>query len=1070
MNKILRLFLIFLLLAGPALVKSQTVGGTLTGRVTNVAGTGIPNAAITVTNTAANTTRRALSGPDGAFSIANLSAGVYKVEVETAGHKRSSQQNVELSATGTAAITIQLEAGNANETVELRGRAPAIQSEGGQAEMGIDGRNLRELPIIDRNHQELIGLDTGITPPQPALDVPRDPERNRFAAVNGQPPTSNLWVTDGVMNQEPFRHTAVRVQPVESLQTLQMETASLRAERGFAGGGVFSSITRPGTNDWHGSLFEFHSNNQLRTRNYFNPEPNPDARLVYNQFGATFGGPIVKDRTFLFGSYEGTYQNGAITQLTTVPTPGMIAGNFSGIPGLILYQPTTGNAAGQNRTPFLNNVIPAARINRTAAALAGILPAPNLPGFANNLVANVPLSNHGNKVDIRVDDQLGDRTHALLRYGFTNYRAVESSPLFDVLGAGTRSRNLNHTAVAGLQHNFTRGLAMDLRMGYNRYEQRLNPLSDQTQLATFFGRSFANNLVGINISGMEPVGTPAYTPMRGVDNTLNWVWNWGWHTSSHNLKWGVDVRRIRSDGFRDAMWSNVFGSNGTAFFGPGVTLSANGQPLSQYGLLSNSFAAFLLGLPTQVGVSNFITEPTIRQTQWGAWLGDVFQLGRRISIDAGVRYEVYSPLEPRNSGGAAFYDANLNVFNYAGIGDVPMRAYGSDTNNIAPRVGVSVRPADKTVVRAGYSIQYFQSPYMLSGLMAPMSGSISGTQGGYLVAPFSGTFGPTLSSTVPRPDSLTNGASALNLPATVLPSNPQTPYVHSFNAQVQQEFYWGTVLSAGYAGSLGRQLPYVQELNASLPGTGTGGLPLIGFLRTASTLGFGSGVNSNYHSLQTNLTKRFSHGLSFIGSYTWSRAQGYTTANGMLLNPFDLEANYGVLDYDQRHMLSFSHLWDLPFGRKGGSMAATLLGGWQWNGVFRWNTGAPLTATADPISCACPNNTVLANLTGDPYANTSGNLFLNPAAFSAPSASLGNSGRGTFRADDTWNYNTSLFKNFRVRDRFNMQLRGEGYNVTNRTQFAPPVTNIASPNFGRSVATVNGAFGRQVNLGLRVSF
>jgi hypothetical protein len=1070
MRKTVLVLTCVLLLSTATLLMAQAVGGTLSGKITNAGGQGIPNAAVTVTNTTTNASQRALTGPDGAFTVSNLGPGIYRVDVETQGYKRTSQQNVELTTTSPTSLTIRLEAGSINETVEIRGRAPAVQADGGQMEMGIDTRTLVELPVIDRNYQELIGLQSGVTPPQPALDLVRDPARNRYAAVNGQPPTSNLWTTDGVFNQEPFRHTAVRVQPIESVQALQIETASLRAERGYAGGGVFTSVTRPGVNDWHGTLFAFHSNNRLRTRNFFNTEGQPDPRFVYNQFGATFGGPIARDNTFVFGSYEGTFQNGANTQISTLPTAAMVAGNFSSVPGMVLYQPNTGTAAGLNRTPFPGNTIPANRINPTAAAIASLLPAPNLPGFNNNFISNVPFRNHGNKADGRIDHHFSDRTHALVRYGFTNYWAAESSPLLDVLGAGTRTRNLNHNAVLGLMHSFSPGVTTDLRFGYNRYDQRLNMLSDQTQLRGFFGQNWANNLIGLNISGLAPIGAPSYVPMRGVDNTFNLVSSWGWHTSMHNFKFGLDIRRIRSDGFRDAMWSSMFGPNGTAFFGPGVTMSANGQPLSQFGLLSNSFASFLLGAPTQVGVANFFTEPTIRQTQWAAWLGDTIQIAQRVTLDLGVRYELYSPLEPRNPGGAAFFNTARNTFNFAGIGDSSMRAQAYDWNNVAPRIGISLRPTEKTVIRGGYSIQYFQPPYMLSGFMGPMYGAATGVQGGFAPAAFTGTFGPTVASAVARPETLQNGAAAGNLPATVLLDRFETPYVHSFNAQIQQEFYWGTVLSGAYVGALGRQLPFIQELNAARAGAGTAGLPFLALGRTASTLAFDQGLTTNYNSLQVNLTKRFSRGLSFIGSYTWSRALGYTGNNGMLLNPFDLEANYGPLDYDRQHVLSFSHLWELPFGRRGGNILSTLLGGWQWNGVFTWNTGTPLTITADPISCACPGNTVLANFSGDAYEDIGGTTFLNRAAFSVPSNSLGNSGRGQFRGPGMRNYNTSLFKNFRVRDLFNLQLRGEAYNVTNSPRFAAPVTNLASPNFGQSVSTVNGAFGRQFNLGVRAIF
>jgi hypothetical protein len=1067
---ILQLTCVLLFTAATTFLWGQALSGSLSGKITNASGAGIPNAAVTVTNTSTNTAQRALTSSDGSFTVSGLAPGTYRVDVETSGYKRTTQQDVTLAATGPATINIQLEAGNINEVVEIRGHAPAIQTDGGEVSTAIYERNLHDLPVIDRNYQELSGLQAGVTPPEPALDMVRDPARNRFFSVNGQAPTNNLWMSDGVMNLEPFRGTAVRVQPMESIQQLNIETASLPAERGFVGGGLMNSLARPGANNWHGSLFEFYSGNILRTRNFFNVAGNPDPRFVYNQAGATFGGPIAKDRTFFFGSYEGTFQNGATTEVTTVPTAAMIAGNFSAVPGLTLYQPTTGAATGFGRSPFTGNIIPTARLNPTATAIARLFPAPNLAGFSDNLVTNVPFRNHGNKADARIDHHFSDRTNLFLRYGFTNYWAAESSPLGDVIGAGTRDRSLNHNAVIGVVHDFTPALTTDLRMGYNRFDQRLNPLSDQTALRSAFGPSFANNLIGINVTGLAPIGAPAYVPSNPVDNTFNWVWNWGWHTSMHNVKWGVDIRRMRSDGFTDAMWSNTFGANGAAFFGPGVTMSANGPAISQYGAFANSFASFLLGSPAQVGVSNFFTNPTIRQTQSAFWLGDSIQLASRISLDLGVRYEVYSPLEPRNPGGAAFFNSSNNTFNFAGIGDVGMHPYLYDLDNVAPRLGLSVRATDKTVVRAGYSINYFQTPYTMSGFMAPVYGAVSGVQGGFTAAPFTGTFGPTVSSNITAPSTLQNGAFAGNLPATVIPRHIETPYVQSFNLTVQQEFYWGTVLSLGYVGALDRHLMGMEELNAALPGTGAAGLPFIGAGRTASTLGFQNGLTSNYNSLQVSLNKRFSKGISMLASYTYGKALGYTTNAGMILNPFNLRSNYGPLDFDRQHSLSIGHVVEIPWGRHGNNIVQSLIGGWQWNGVFTWNTGTPLTFTADPISCACPGNTVFANLNGSAFAGTGGPSFFNPAAFSAPANGFGNLGRGALRGPDSTNYDMSLFKNFHVHDRYNLQLRGEAYNLTNTAHFAAPVTNINSPDFGRSVSTVNGAFGRQVNLAIRVMF
>jgi hypothetical protein len=537
----------------------------------------------------------------------------------------------------------------------------------------------------------------------------------------------------------------------------------------------------------------------------------------------------------------------------------------------------------------------------------------------------------------------------------------------------------------------------------------------------------------------------------------------------HDVKWGVDIRRIRSDGWWESAW-NPFGANGAAFFGPGVTMSATGPGLSAAGAFPNAFASFLLGSPTQVGVSNFLTTPTIRQSQYGVWLGDTVNLASRVSLDLGVRYEIYSPLEPHRSGGAGFFNAATNTFNYAGVGDITMHSSLYDLDNVAPRIGMSFRATNKTVFRAGYSINYFQYPYILSGFMAPVYGAATGVQGGFAPAPFTGTFGPTVTSATPAPSTLQNGAAAGNLPATVVPRHLDTPYVQSFHAQLQQEFYWGTVLDVGYVGALDRHLLGIQELNAALPGAGVAGLPLLATGRTASTLGFDNGLNSNYNALQVDLNKRFAKGISMTASYTWSKALGYTTNEARILDPFNLRANYGPLDYDRQHNLSIGHVVELPFGRHGNSIVATLLAGWQWNGVFTWTTGTPLTFTADPISCACPGNTVFANANGSNSNGSGGASFFNAAAFSAPVNSFGNLGRGAFRSPDAKTYNVSLFKNFHVHDRYNIQVRGEAYNLTNSTHFAAPVTNISSPDFGRSVATVNGAFGRQVNLALRVMF
>jgi hypothetical protein len=354
------------------------------------------------------------------------------------------------------------------------------------------------------------------------------------------------------------------------------------------------------------------------------------------------------------------------------------------------------------------------------------------------------------------------------------------------------------------------------------------------------------------------------------------------------------------------------------------------------------------------------------------------------------------------------------------------------------------------------------------GFMPAAFGSVAGIQGGYTTTSPAFTFGPPVITTLPATP--VNGAPAGNLPASVVPRYVDTPYVQSFNAQAQQEFYWGTVLSLGYVGALDRHLPFVEQLNAGLPGSTPADLPFAPLGRTASTLLFANGLTSNYNALQVNLSKRFARGLSFVASYTWSHSLGYTTNNNLLLNPFNFQANYGPLDTDRRSVLTISHLWELPFGHHGSSMKQTLIGGWQVNGVFTWSSGVPFTVTSDPLLCNCLNGTAFANVSGPPYLSSGTAVVLDPASFSAPVNSLGSTGRNSFLAPGFRNYDMSLFKNFHVHDRYNVQIRAEAYNISNSPHFALPVANVNSPVFGQQVSTLYGSFGRQINLALRLGF
>jgi hypothetical protein len=414
-----------------------------------------------------------------------------------------------------------------------------------------------------------------------------------------------------------------------------------------------------------------------------------------------------------------------------------------------------------------------------------------------------------------------------------------------------------------------------------------------------------------------------------------------------------------------------------------------------------------------------------------------------------------------------------------GVGPGDQNVQNWDTDAIAPRVGLAVRITPKTVFRGGWGMNYFQVPIMLSGYMPSTFGTFNGTAGGFTTVP--GFTNATFPGLLPTPLPPTSNV-APNGPFNVmLNSTAEVGYVQHFNAQIEQEFVDGIVLGIGYQGELGRHLPYNYQLNQGLPGTGLAGLPLAGIGRTASTLAYTNGLTSNYNALQVNLTKRMAHGLQFQGAYTWSKALNYTTESGMLLNPFNLRSNYGPADYDQTHMLTIAHVWDLPFGtgtqHMNHGIVGQILGNWAINGVFTWASGQPFSVYANPLFFGGPNGTVLANINGSVQTtdtrSLNGSFFANPAVFAPPAAgSFGNQSRNFLRAPGFKNYNFSLFKTFAFMEHYKLELRGEAYNLTNSPHYMNLQTNINAGEFGTFNSLGNGldTLGRQVDVAIRLIF
>jgi hypothetical protein len=681
-----------------------------------------------------------------------------------------------------------------------------------------------------------------------------------------------------------------------------------------------------------------------------------------------------------------------------------------------------------------------------------MIPAPNRPGLTNNLVGSVPLLDDNHRADGKLDHRFNEKSTGYFRYGYTQ-GSVDQGSLLGMVGSPSSADLRAMNAAGSYTQVFTTDLMTEIRVGYDRYRNQISPWGNFSALNGSL-TGFPSGLPYLNISGFSPLGFSANVPRKEVDNVFEGTNDWLYHTGMHSLKLGVEARELQSSGFT----SPYFSSLGSFVFGPGATsggLGIGGLSLNPAVLQANSLAAFLIGAPTQAGVSSFMTTPAYRQRQYGAYLTDTINLYKRVYLELGVRYDIFNPIEPAQAGGAVAYDPGSNTVTTLGVNGVGIRSTRTDLNNVAPRIGFAYRPVDRLVFRAGYGIHYFPVPFALAPYNPAMEGVQSGIAGGYGVTSF----------TVPAVPA--SGTSAPNMPFVYGSRNPATPYVQTYSGMLQGDMGRGFLLDIGYVGNLGRELPYSVP-QVGMPGTGIAGL-LPG--RTAVATEVGTGLTSNYNSLQVNLTKKFAGGLAISGAYTYSKALDYGSA---LLDTFNRASNYGPADWDRTHNLTATYVWRLPFGQNSAYMksglAARILGDWEFTGVLRWSTGTPYSVTADPLACGCLGAaSVPAAYIGGGSIN--GSASFNPGLFAEPtSGTFGALSRNGFRGPDFFVYNTALFRNFTINQNVKFELRGEAYNVTNTTNPGNPVANAVVAGFGTEGPELNGLAGRQFQVAARILF
>lgn len=569
------------LIPGPAF--TQVVTATLTGSVRDSSGASIPNAGIVVTQKTTGQTRNTTSTDEGVYNVPYLQPGSYQVDIEAKGFKKFSQQNVTLDVSTVTRVDATLSIGDIGETVTVSAEPPPLQTDNAEVARNFSSQTVRELPIANRNFQALAGLVAGVTPPVQSFTSIEDPQGTTFFNANGQGNSANNTIVDGVDNTNPSLGLSIYLPNPEVVQEVHVTTSNYSAEFGRVAGAVVNTITRSGTNQFHGSAWEFNRVAALAARDVFDTTGHPKPGLTRNEFGATLGGPIIRDKTFFFFGYQGRYLRQSSTSITTVPEPAFLNGNFSSVPGLTLYNPNTGNADGSGRIPYANNIINPSQFNPIAQKLNAYLPAPNLPGIENNYVTNVPYLYNGNSYDARVDHSFTEQTKMFAKFATSKYLVQQDGVLGNIVSDSEEGNDYTVTAIVNVTHGFSPTLLTELRLGYNRYRTNVNGIDTSTLTNQKLGINnpnpdaiSTNGFANVHINGMTELGnTPVYYPLVNTDNLFDLVDTWSKLLKNHSFKWGVEIHRNRMDRFQPQGLG--YGPRGLFVFNPGTTQVKGGS-------------------------------------------------------------------------------------------------------------------------------------------------------------------------------------------------------------------------------------------------------------------------------------------------------------------------------------------------------------------------------------------------------------------------------------------------------------------------------------------------------------
>jgi len=1148
-------FAVLLIGLSPSLF-AQAVSGTIIGTVTDPTGATVGKAQVTITLTGQGTVYTTVTNDSGNFTEPDLPPGTYTVTITAQGFKKQVRQNIEVQTNSTARVDVDLVTGSATETVEVTSAPPQLQTDRADISTQLGQHQIENLPLSSGNNfQSLLTTVPGMAPVVFNNSQFFNANNDLSTNANGQSSYVNLYQIEGIDDDQRTGIHIILVPSAAAIQSVDITTNNFEAEFGRAVGTVVNVTLKSGTNQFHGSVFQNMENNGVNARGYFAKGPN--GRLVYNYTGGSIGGPIFKNKLFLFGDFLRTSDHESSTINATIPYYNVVGGNIDlgGYAGQT-YDPNTGNTAnctgaavsaacGTGRTAFTNNQIPLSNPGISKASLTILQdldaiardPKQNLAAAtyiagpaSNNFSQNSPFSKDSISYDIKSDYAISAKDHLSGRFSHQTTNTFQA-PLFGSFLGGPAGGGFEATGIAAAysmgvnyDHVFSPKLFTEARFGI----AHLRNSATQTDYGSNDARTLGIPGNGPNGTNNTPTtsgqieinvnnnGNTFSNPIIGYSASLPWLRaesnidvanNWTRLIGNHTLKAGVDIRRVRDD----LLQGNNNAAAGQFYFSENQT-SAPGATAYRGSVTgaANDVASILFNVPYQVGQDTNSTFPAYRQTWEFFFVSDKWQATQKLTLDYGVRYELYPPATPRKAGGFVNYNPTTNQLVQAGVAGNPSNL-GMKTNytNFAPRLGASYRVTENLVLRAGFGVSYVpfvDNTYAYNYPIKTSTGYTNGATYGSALNPVGGVVNfttgipatPTIAfnSDGTLTESAANGTIGLN--NLYIPLNFKNAYVSSWNVALQQALPNDMSFQIAYVANHGTRIDSSQNINLPrIYGQGAAYDPLnhaadgvtTTFGKTAQVNQFFLGYSSNYQSLQAQLTKRFRRGLAFTSAFTWGKAMNYVTTpqdGALLFWAGPVRRNYAVADFDRTRNFEQTLTYELPAGRGHrffrSGLPQYVLGGWKTSVILSAVSGLPFQITT---TSATSGTTQTVNQTG-PYQVThqtrGGNTsaypaWFNTSSFAAPTpcvaytptnpvpCALGNTGRNQFRGPGYFSDNISLFKSFPIFHEAALEARFDAFNATNTPAFALPGTTLGSSTFGQITSTLGSGVGNVNGVG-----